>query len=184
MNRVNANLWTYQFCNTSINGEYLYDTAGNLDGGFETESVSFIVNPLGKILTTSQAILYFLVFFFALFFFLITISLGILLPGGNRKDEMTGYIIATSNIKYVKLFSWAISYLMLMLMFYFGWAVSYGYLDLDFIGNLCDWIFKVMAYGCFIFFPLIIYFAFANAIRDTKINEMISRGLTVNKETI
>src|SRR5258705_8058226 len=38
MTRQTVNLWTYSFCNTTNNGEYIYDTFGDLNGNTESSS--------------------------------------------------------------------------------------------------------------------------------------------------
>lgn len=179
MSRITTSLFTFPFCNTSINGEYIYDTIGNPDGILVVEPISFIINPLGKTLTNSQAILYFLIFIFAFIIFLICMTFGIYLPSHNTSDQMTGYILAVNNLKYVKYLLFAVSYLLLMLMFFFGWMVSFGYLDLPFLGNLFNFGFYFLVIFLFVMFPILIYLLIANWVRDSKISEMLQRGLTV-----
>lgn len=173
------NLWTFDFCNTTVNGEYIYDTYGDPDGTLAQASVNFFVNPIGKILTSAQATLYFLVFIIALIFFLLCAGYGLYAPGGNTRDEMTGYIIAVSNIKYVKMFMVAIAYLLLMLILYFGYIISYGYLDLDFLGNLLYFAFISMVVLIVPLFIVGVFLLIANKIKDSKLDQMLARGLKV-----
>lgn len=177
--QLGTNLWTFEFCNTSQNGEYFYDTFGDPDGISEQASVNFVINPIGKILTTAQATLYFLIFILTVLFFLLCAGLGLYLPSGNKRNEMTGYIIAVSNLKYVKMFIMAISYLLMVLIFYFGYIISYGYLDLDFLGNLFYFAFFFMIVLILPLFIVGSYVIIANAVRDHKVGEMLSRGLRI-----
>lgn len=170
-------LYTYVFCNTSINGEYIYDTYSNPNGILTASPVNFIINPLGKILTNSQAILYFLIFIISFILFMICIIFGIYVPSGNKRDEMTGYILAVNNMKYVKIFMFAISYLLLTLMTYFGWMVSFGYLDMDFLGTLFNFSFYFLIILMLPLFIVGVFVLIANAVRDSKVGEALTRGL-------
>lgn len=179
MTKISQTLFTYDFCNTSIDGEYTYDTSSDPNGIITPDPVNFFVNPLGKTLTNSQAILYFLIFIISFILFLISLIFGIYVPGGNSKDQMTGYIIAISNIKYVKIFMLAVSYIILMLMTYFGWIISFGYLDLDFLGNLFNFTFYVLIVFMFPLFVIGTYVLISNLVKDAKVGDMLSRGLKI-----
>lgn len=177
MTRQTTNLWIYSFCNTTINGEYMYDTFGNLNGNLESSSVNFFVNPVGKMLTSAQATLYFMIFIVSFIMFLICFVFGVSAPGDNKKDEMTGYIIAVSNIKYLKVFLISCSYLLLLLMVYFGYLISYGYLDLDFLGSMFRFGYISMVVLILPLFIVGTYIVIANWVRDSKVSDMLSRGL-------
>lgn len=179
MGKETPNLWIYQFCNTSQNGEYIYDTYGDPDGSIVTSSVLFVVNPIGKILTTAQAGLYFLIFITSLLAFVFCLIAGIYLPSGNKRNEMTGYVIAVSNLKYVKYFMISVSYLILILIFYFGYIISWGYLDIDFLGSLFYFAFYFLMALLLPLFIVTVYVVIANAVRDQKVREFLSRGLKV-----
>ena len=92
---------------------------------------------------------------------------------------MTGYIFAVSNMKYVKMFLLAISYLFLVLIVYFGYIISYGYLDMDFLGNLFYFAFYTMIVLILPLFIIGVYVIISNLIRDSAVAEMLSRGLHV-----
>lgn len=177
MNRVSQNLWTYPFCNTSINGQYVYDTVGDLNGQASNDPVSFTINPLGKVLTSAQSTLYFLVFVVAFIFFVVCLIFGFTMDGKNKSDQMTGYVLAVNNLKYLKVFMIAIAYLMLMLMVYFGWIISYAYLDLDALGNLFNVAFYALVVLIFPMFVIGAYVIISNAVRDAKIGKLLGRGL-------
>lgn len=140
---------------------------------------TYMVNPLGKEFTNSQAILYFLIFFIALIVFAICLTAGMYLPYSNKKDEMTGYIFAVENMKYFKMLLLAFSYLVFILLMYFGYIISYGYLDLDFVGNIFYFIFYAMVVILFPAFGIGIFIVISNFVKDQKIGEMIQRGIPV-----
>lgn len=163
----------------SMTGEYVYTTCGNPDSVYTCQAITYLVNPLGKTFTNSQALLYMLIFFVAVIIFIGTLVFGIYLPSGNDRDEMTGYILAVSNLKYLKMFSLAVSYLSMMLIFYFGWMISYGYLDLDVLGKLFYAGFVLLLTALLPLFAISLFVVIANKVRDSKIAEQLQRGLRV-----
>lgn len=178
----NNNIYNYTFCDTHILGQYIYDTIGNPDAVVTTQSVTFEVTATGQTLDLSKTILYIVIFILALGIFLFSLIGGFMIPSKNNTDEMTGYIIAVSNVKYIKMLAFGIAYIMLMLIFYFMWMISYSFLNMDFITNLSKIAFYTFAWGCVIFFPLLIYFSIANAVRDHKVADMLQRGFRVKDE--
>ena len=181
MSSVSNGFYNYSFCNTSQNGKYIVNGIGDVDGVNQTWQYDFSVNPIGKTLTSSQALLYILVFVVAVIFFLLSVSMGIYLPSYNNSDAMTGYVLAVSNMKYIKMFFICISYLMFMLMCYFGWMISYGYLDMDFLGTLFNFAFYLMVYLLVPFVIVGLYVVIANLVHDAKLSEMLGRGLKVRE---
>lgn len=179
MAKSSPTLWTAIFCNTTINGEYIYDTFGDENGNIALSSVSFIVNPIGKVLTTAQAGLYLFILLIAILFFVLTLLIGIYLPSGNKRDEMTGYVLAVSNLKYVKMLMICFSYLIFVLISYFAYIISYGYLDLNFLGSMFRFAFLFLVVMIFPLFIVGSYVVIANLIRDSKVGEMLYRGLRV-----
>lgn len=151
--------------------------------GKETGGVagSFEVTPLGIELTDSQTKMY--IFIFIIFFILFFACLigGIYLPSNNQSDEMTGYIIAVSNMKYVKVFLLAFAFLAMLFLSYFSWQLSLAYTQMEFISRIFFFLFYFSIIIVLIGFPLMIYFLIANWIRDNKISEALSRGLHVKE---
>ena len=179
MTLLSPGFFNYSFCNTSTNGNYIVNGIGDVDGVPTTWNYMFVVNPLGKVLTNSQAILYFLIFIIAFILFIGSVVLAVYLPSDNKRNEMTGYVIAVSNIKYVKIFMYATSYLLLMLMMYFGWTISYGYLDLEFLGGLFNFIFYAMVIALLPLFIVGMYVVIANKVKDSQVADYLLRGLHV-----
>src|SRR3990167_9239499 len=151
-----------------------YDSATGLNA-----STSYIVRVTytGSELPTSKALMYILILFIGIILLIVLIYFGITLPYVNPKDQFTGYIIAIENLKYLKIFCWAMTYLVIMLIAYFSWMISIGYLEMDFLGNL----FKFWFYGMLVvLLPSFIFGTFiviANAVRDSQVGGALSRGL-------
>lgn len=175
-------IWNITVPDTSIQGTY-QGTQHCCQGGVcGDQDFTFDITGQGNNApTTSQSILYALMFIFSVLFFLGTLILGIYLPYDNRKDEFTGYILAVDNVKYIKLISLAVSYLMMMLMFYLGWQISNVYLDLDFLSNLLQYAFYFTAVALLPLFMIGVYLVIANAVRDHKIGDQLQRGFSVRE---
>lgn len=171
--------YNFTFCNNSQNGEYIVNGIGDIDGINTLWAYNYFVNPLGKIFTNAEAILYTIIFFIAFILFILCGAGGLFMPSGNKKDEMTGYIIAVENMKYLKILLLSFSYIMLTLMVYFGWMISFGYLSMPFLGNLFNFAFYGLLILMLPLFIIGVFVIISNAIRDSKISEMLSRGLKV-----
>lgn len=137
----------------------------------------YIITPLGGELSTAKATTYIIVFVIGLIILTGFLIMGIYLPIGNKRDEMTGYIIAVRNIKYLKLLFLAFAYLTALVISYFAYTLSYSYLDFDFLTNLFRLLFYVEATAVLPLFILFVYLTITNLIKDSQIKELLSRGL-------
>lgn len=170
-------------------GMFLYnftpDTIGRYDvnylsDGCEKSITAYLdVTVTGKELTTSKSITYIIIFIISFIIFLAFLIAGIYLPSNNKKDEFTGYVIAVSNVKYLKIFSFTFSYLTALFISYFSWMVCYAYLDMDFMTKIFQFIFYFLAIATLPLFILLVYLLISNLVRDSKLNEMLSRGLNI-----
>lgn len=154
----------YLLSNTTISGNYLG---------------SFIVNPTGAELTLGKAAIYISLLLLAIFLFVSGIIGGIALPSDYKRDEMTGYIIALNNLKYVKLFCYALSYLTLTVIFYFSYILSYAFLELGFVSDLLRFGFYFMLALLVPMFIVGLYILIANAVRDHQVAEQLTGGLRI-----
>jgi hypothetical protein len=179
MVEIENDYYEYQFNTTETLGTYIVNGYCNENGVMTSWAYSFEVNPLGKIFTSAQATLYILVFIVAFVLFLVCIIGGIFLPSNDKRDEMTGYVIAVSNMKYLKILLLCFGYIMLTLMVYFAWMICYGYLDLDFLGNLFKFGFYTLLVLILPLFIIGCYVLISNMVRDSRLSEMLSRGLHV-----
>ena len=173
--------YNYTFCNTSQAGDYIVDGYGDL--GATTPTVwnyYFTVTATGADSSTGQSMTYIFLFVFCLIIFAVLLFIGLSAPGGNKTDEMTGYILAVSNVKYVKITCLGFSWIFGVFLAYLSWMLSFAYLDFSFLTDVFHWIFYAMAALTLPFFILFVYFVVANAIRDSKISEALSRGFQVN----
>ena len=163
--------------NFTTEGSYCFNIICTDGSTKETGSVCREVTELGKELSTAKATTYFLIFIFSLLLLGSLLVIGIYLPNGNKKDEMTGYILYVSNIKYLKYLSLAFSYLIALFISYFVWIISRVYLDLDFMTNIFRFITLFMIVLVLPLFIFYLYLNIANLIRDSKIADSLMRGL-------
>jgi hypothetical protein len=171
--------YSYNFTNTEILGEYLVYGHCNEDGVDTSWVYTFEITPFGNTLTTGRAIFYSLTFLISLLCFVGLIMLGTWIPSSNKTDEFTGYILAVSNLKYLKMFFLALSYVILVFISYFCWIISYGYLNLPFVASVMQFFFYTLAICTLPLFILYVYLNISNLLRDSKISEQLTRGLKV-----
>jgi hypothetical protein len=177
----NNNLYNFTFCDNNYLGQYVYDTLGNPDGVLTSQSVSYYVTTTGQTLDMSKATMYIAILVIAIIILGLCMAAGIFIPFNNKSDQMTGYIIAVNNLKYLKIFSWVASYVMFMLIMYMSYLISYSFLDMEFLSNLFRFVFYIFLYGLLPGFILLTYFLIANAIRDYKLGDMLSRGFRISR---
>jgi hypothetical protein len=94
---------------------------------------------------------------------------------------MTGYVIATSNLKYLKLVFLGLAFIMSTFLSYFIWMIGYSYLDMDFFSNIMRFIFNIHIALMLPLFILFVYLTISNLVRDSKISEMLTRGFKVRE---
>ncbi len=124
MNDEGGGVWTYEFCKTSTTGKYDVVGSGDLDGEDTSFVIFFIISATGTELTTAKIWSYISILIISILTFLALLFVGIKLPSKNKSDEMTGYIIAVSNLKYVRTFILGLSYLALLWISYFIWMIT------------------------------------------------------------
>lgn len=181
MSNNGSGVWTYTF--TPITrGRYDATGEGDKDGTPTSFATYFMINGIGEELSSAQSTSYVLIFIFALLVFGSLLALGIMLPNENGRDEMTGYIIAVNNIKYLKLTFLGIAYAIAIFISYFAWMVTYSYLDMDFLINIFRGIFIMLMSLAVPLFIMFCYLTIANLVRDSKLTDMLSRGLRTRGE--
>lgn len=141
------------------------------------EEVCREVTTTGKTLTTDKSLIYTLILIFSILIFLGLLWFGFSIPSKNKSDEMTGYILYVSNLKYLKYVLLGFSYITLIWISYFTWMLVYAYLDFEFLSNIFRFMFILLVICSLPLFILYVYINIANLIRDSKINDMLSRGL-------
>lgn len=165
--------YTSRLYDTGLYGGEIYFTDG-VDYGRAT--FEFEITATGKQFSTQKAIGYIILYVISILIFIALLVFGIYMPYENKKDEMSGYILAVSNLKYLKMFLLALAYLDAIFISYFSWMIGYAYLDMDFVSNIFKFAFYGLTIALFPLFILACYLVIANLIRDSKVSEMIQRG--------
>ncbi len=178
MNDNGGGVWTEEFCNTATTGRYDVIGLGDLDGSNTNFATFFIISATGTELTTAKVLSYIIILIVSVMIFLGLLFVGIKLPSKNKSDELTGYIIAVSNLKYVKTLILGLSYLSTVWISYFTWMITEAFLDFTFLSSLFKIMFYTLAYSTLPLFILYIYFTITNFIRDKDIADLLLRGLT------
>lgn len=176
MTKVGAN-FNYSFCSTKDLGSYIVTTCGDIDGVYTCVDYDFPVTPTGTENSTSKAITYILIFILAFIVFSFLLWFGIAMPSKNKSDEMTGYIIAVSNLKYVKMLFLALSYIAALVIVYFAWMICFSFLEFNFLSSIFQFAFYGMAIATLPLFIVGVVIVISNAVRDAKIAEMLSLGV-------
>jgi len=176
MTQAGAN-YNYTFCNTSQLGTY--SVTGYGDASTPTWSYTFDVTVNGEQMSTSKITTYIFILGIGLIVFVLFILGGLFIPSKNKSDELTGYILAVNNVKYLKILCWCFAYLTLTAIIYFSWAFSYNFLNLSFVTGLLNFAFWTLIALILPLFIAGIYIVIANAVRDHQVAEMLSRGLRV-----
>ncbi len=178
MTSIGGQTYSSDFYNTSSIGTYSYSwNDACLDCSQGGCGNDFTVTVTGQTLTTGKAISYIIIFVISFIIMVSLILFGTAIDGSNKRDQMTGYIIALNNMKYLKIFFYSLAYIFSLFLSYFAWMVCYAYLDMTFVSDIFRFIFYTLTILTLPFFILGMYFVIANWIRDTKVHEALLRGL-------
>ena len=180
MTNQGGGIWTYNFCDTSQLGRYDVMGSGDLDGnptGFGV--LYFDVTTTGKILTSGKTTIYTIILIFSVLIFGGLAWFGFSIPSKNDTDEMTGYIFAVNNLKYLKQVFLGLAYITLVWISYFVWMISYSFLDFDFLTKIFRINFVFLTVLTLPLFILYTYITIANLVKDQKIKDMLLRGLRI-----
>ena len=174
----NGTQYNTTFRDTSQLGTYNVNGYGDLDGTDQVWRYTFDVTATGGASSGSQSSSQWIVLVLSIMLFFGLIMGGLAIRGGNNTDEMTGFILAVSNKKYLKYFMFALSWIVLLWITYYTWMISYTFMQMQFVSDTLHFIFIAMAIITFPAFILYCYFNIANLVRDSKISEQLSRGFT------
>ena len=177
MTKIDSQYNYSNFCSTDISGQYIVNGVSDVDGYNTAWAYDFFITPSGAGFDSSKATTYFLIFIFSILVFAGLLFLGLKLPGDNKRDEMTGYIIALSNIKYLKIVFLGLAYLVALFISYFAWNISYNYLDMAFMTTIFRFISTTLTILVLPMFILLAWISIANLVRDNKIGDMITKGV-------
>jgi hypothetical protein len=171
----NGTFFNYTFCNNSISGGYTVNGQNNEGTAW---AYDYNVNAQGKAYGSVDGILYLVAIFVLVLILGLSLYGFFTIPIGNNKGS-EGTIVSINWMKYLKIFSLMIAYLSALAISYFLWNLSYGILEVREIANFFYFIYRVLFIGLIVLFPTVVIISFVRFIHDQKIDQMLTRGLTV-----
>jgi len=171
-----GSVYTKEFCNTSVIGQYIVNGLGDVDGTDTVFAYDFQITPNGFILSTSQGIVYIVFALMAGGLFIICLWGGIKIPYKNPRNN-EGNIIGINDLKYVKIFLLSISYLLLLFIVGIMRSILANFLFFDNASRLFEWVYWSMLYSLFPIFVVTIIVFFFQWLGDKKLLDTLQRGL-------
>ena len=119
-----TNFYNLSLPNTDTLGIHSYNVfcQNSSNAGASTE-LTYLINLTGEELSISKTILYIFVLLTTLVLFLLSLFGAIKIPWNNRTDE-DGFIVGISDLKYIKLILWFITYIFLIFITWLTVSVS------------------------------------------------------------
>jgi hypothetical protein len=173
----NITTYNYTFDDTHTTGTYRYVTCGNLNGVTSCEDTTdrcFEITYSGEKLSSSQSIIYILLFAVLLFLFIANIFAINKLPSTNATDE-EGNIMKISMLKYLRSALWFIEWMFLIAIVYISSNVAYGLINDDMFSNILLVMFRVMMGMTPIIVIVWFFWIFVKIVQDKEAKNLFSR---------
>jgi hypothetical protein len=123
----NGTFYTYDFCNTSINGNYIVNGIGNPNGEDTIWAYNFIITPTGYDNTTAQGLIYVFLLLVSIVFMIIAVVGAVKINPANEYD-IGGKIMSVNYGKYLKMGLFFVSYLLFILVAFLSWQIADSFL--------------------------------------------------------
>ena len=141
-------------------------------------STSFIlrVTPTGQEASTSQSIIYIIVFFASGIILLLCFWGAVALPWKNERDQ-EGNLVSVNDYKYLKVLLWFMSWMFLIWNLFLMYNISFAYLHFNVASDLFQVLYKTMlnfTLPIFVFFVILTVIKF---VEDQKLIKDIERGI-------
>lgn len=105
--------YNYTFCQTSQIGEYIVDWKADPDGITTAGNYNFFISLTGMQPSTAQGTIYFFLGLLSIAIFGLSLYGAIKIPWKHPRNSQ-GVIVGINDLKYVKLFLWFFTYLMII----------------------------------------------------------------------
>jgi uncharacterized membrane protein YobD (UPF0266 family) len=166
--------YTYNFCNTSLLGEYVVNGCSDLS----CWAYDFEVNPTGAQTSTFQGLLY------ALFLFILMGLFGLFLYGSfaipsENVESPEGTLLKINWKKYARWMCFVFTWLIGLWISFVCWNLSYAFAFFSTMEDIFEVIFTTYSAVSLVVIPVFVIYMVVQAVQDWKINEMIERNLTV-----
>ena len=177
---LDSNGWDYEqlinkgnFSDLGLHSYYIWcnNTAQQLGG--EAKGV-FEVTTTGEGLNTSNSLIYITLIIFISLFFALALFFAIIIPYGNSTDEK-GAVIQVTKLKYLKIFSIAISYMSFTYLLNLLNALSINYLILTQFSGYISYLFMTFIYLSLPIGIFLIILSLFELVKDANIQKAIER---------
>jgi hypothetical protein len=168
--------YSYDYCNTSLTGQYFYTIKGDKGGTETSEVILFGITYYGKEMSTSQSILSGFMLLVFVFFMLSLIFFINKLPKYNSVDE-EGRLISINWLKYARAPLWFVEWMLLIGILFLSSNLSFAYLGDELFAQILHTLFRVL----FGFTPIIvvvwIVWIFTKIFHDKEMQKLLDRGI-------
>jgi len=165
------------FCSTSQLGEYIVDWQSDPNGITSAGNYNLFVTITGQKPTTAQGTIYLFLGMLSIFLFCLSLYGATKIKWKHSRDS-SGHIIGLNDLKYVKLFLWFFTYLMLIFITFAFKHVS-RIADWDVAGNWFNFIFWFLIVGLLPVCILTLVLGFISFMESKKISNLMRRGIKI-----
>lgn len=155
-----------------------YDVRGVSDGCEEEFAIYFDITPTGDEPSTAQGIIYVAVLAMGIFLFILITYGAVKIPFHNKRSD-EGYILGINDLKYVKIFLIAMSYMALMWVFYMAHGVANNLLFLNVAGKLFYGVFRFLLGFLFPIIVVTLIIGIVAFVGDKKLVKRLGKGLRI-----
>lgn len=174
--------YNYTFCNTTRLDSYLVNWVADNDGERQSGAYDFFVTATGDILSTSTAILYIFIILLSAGIFSFLLFLMIKIPSSPERNPEGDITNIKRYNKQLKYFLGVVCYLLFLWITYVAYNLSIGYFELASIGQFMWFLHRttfILLYPTLVGYVIISIITF---LRDTKLTDMVKRGLNINEK--
>lgn len=170
--------FNYSFCSTNQLGEYLVTYLADPESINTVGIYSFEVTPTGTILSEAEGTLYIFLLIVLILIFFITVYGFFKFPFKNEKNPYDEIIKVTWR-KYMKMFCFGMSYLLLVWIIYITWNLSYAYLQYRGLGIFFRYLFTLLVGLTLPIIAVTLILLLVSFTRDRHIQKLLNRGIPV-----
>lgn len=168
----NGPSYNYTFCNTDSIGVYVYDYYDDLGNIYSND---FIIAYLGQRLTTSNSIIYLIMFLVIFFVFGMVMFFISQLPSDNDKDP-EGKLLSISYLKYLRSGLWFVEWILFIGILYLSSNLAFAYLGEQLFAKTLFVLFRI-AFGVTPVIVIVwIAWFFVKIFHDKQLQNMLNRG--------
>jgi len=170
--------YTYKYCNTSILGEYIVNGVGDVDGVYTVFAYDFDVTQTGSELSTSGGIVYIIFIISIMLVFALMLYGAVKIKWRSPRDN-EGKIVSINDLKYLKIFLWVMSYIVLMWIFALLRQITADFLYLNSASLFFEWAYWIMLSFLWPGIVVALLAVVVNFLTDKKLKRKLMRGIPI-----